>query len=391
MRNVYAGIDIGTSHVKVVLAGPPESPDMPMKLLGSGSALSRGMRSGYVVEPKEVSRGVREAVLRASQAAGVSPVKSARVSIGGVGLEEVRATGETSLTASGGIVTDRDVDRALGESRKRASSKLANRTILHTIPIEYRVDGKRVEGRPGGMQGAKLAVDVLLITILTQHHDDLIEAVESAGVEVEGDLMASPLAASVVTLTKAQQMAGVVLADIGAETLSLLVFDNGVPTSLKVLPSGSSEITNAIALSFQVPLAEAEQLKRGAVTGTDIPARKMQTVVGTRLKSMFALVNAHLKSIGCQRLLPAGIVLTGGGSGWSGIIDIARQTLKLPVQVAVPLHGARIGSLDATWSVAYGLCRSSLIEDRASVAPSVGELIRKSGDALRGVFRSLLP
>ena len=159
------------------------------------------------------------------------------------------------------------------ESEKRASQKLTNRTVIHTIPLEYRVDGTKVLGRPQGLQGTKLSVDTLLITMLSQHYDDLLEATETAGVEVEG-VMAAPLAASLVTLSKAQKTAGVVLANIGSETLSIIVFDNDTPVSVKVFPVGSNDITNTIALSFQIPLPEAEQMKRGAVTGSGHPAEE---------------------------------------------------------------------------------------------------------------------
>src|SRR5262249_50840324 len=158
-------------------------------ILGTGTAASKGMRHGYIIDTKEATRSIREAVMRACAAAKIQ-IKSARVALGGVGLEEIRSTGEISLTASGGVVTDRDIERALRESEKRAASKLVNRTVIHTIPLEYRIDGAKVIGRPVGMQGTKIAIDTLLITLLSQHHDELVEAVEAAGIEVEG-VMAS--------------------------------------------------------------------------------------------------------------------------------------------------------------------------------------------------------
>src|SRR5580693_2198657 len=294
-RKVYCGIDIGTYHVKVVIVAQAENPELPMQILGTGTATSRGMRHGYIVEKAEAKRSEKEALTRAASAARVQ-VRSARVGLGGVGIDEIRSTGDVTLTPAGGIVTQQMIDRAMRESEKRASPKLTNRTVIHTIPLEYRVDGQKVFGKPEGMQGTKLAIDTLLITMLTQHHDDLVEAVEAAGIEVEG-VMVSPLAASLVTLTKAQKTAGVCLANIGAETLSIIVFEDDTPISIKVLPTGSSDITNTIALSFQIPLPEAEQMKRGAVTGSEIPVRKMDTIVQQRLKEMFTLVGAHLKSI----------------------------------------------------------------------------------------------
>ena len=389
MKNFYTGIDIGTYHVKVVIATPPETADLPMRVVGTGTAASRGLRHGYIIDKKEATRAVREALERASLAAKVK-VRSARVSVGGIGLEEIRSLGEVTLTPSGGIVTNAMVDRALRESEKRAASKLTNRTILHCIPLEFRVDGTRVWGAPVGLQGTKLSVDTLVVTTLAQHHDDLIEAVEAAGVEVEG-VMAAPLAASLVTLTRSQKVAGVVLANIGAETLSIIVFDEDIPHSIKVFPAGSANITESIALSFQIPLPEAESLKRGGVIGSDISEKKMQLIIANQLKELYMLVEAHLKSIGRHRLLPAGIVITGGGSGLTSASEIARSVLRLPAQVGQVGQLTRSSSVDATWAVAYGLCRWAYGDDTSGRTHTLGEVFGNAWDSLKQGVRSLLP
>jgi len=385
---VYTGIDIGSYHVKVVIAAPGENADAPMQILATGTATSKGMRHGYIIDAKEVTRSIREALHRAASAAKVR-VRKARVALGGVGLDEIRSTAEVTLTQSGGIVTDKDIERALRESEKRAAPKLGNRTIIHTIPLEYRVEGAKVFGKPHGLQGTKLAVDTLIITLLTHHHDELVEAVEAAGVEVEG-VMASPLAASLVTLTKIQKTAGVVLANIGAETLSIIVFDNDVPISVKVFPIGSSDITNTIALSLQIPLMEAEQMKRGAVTGSNITPYKIEGIVSARLKDMFTLVNAHLKELGRSRLLPAGIVITGGGSGLSSAQDVAKAILKLPAQLSQIGYLPRSSSVDATWAVAYGLTRWAYAEESGG-STSFTEVIKNAAESVRQTIRSFLP
>ena len=389
MRKFYTGIDIGTYQVKVVICAPAENPDMPMQIIGSGTAHSKGMRQGFILDRNEATRSIKEALQRASAAAKVR-VTSARVSLGGVGLDEIRATGEFPLTASGGIVTEREIEKAIADSKTRTTAKLTNRTVIHPIPLEYRVDGTKVYGKPLGLQGTKLAVDTLLITMFTQHYDDIIDAVEAAGVEVEG-VMASPLAASLVTLTKMQKTAGVCLANIGSETLSIIVFDNDTPVSLKVFPIGSADITNTLALSFQIPLTEAESLKRGGVTQSEIPQKKLQLIVSNRLKDMFTLVNAHLKSIDRAKLLPAGIVITGGGSGRTSAADIARATLKLPSSLGQIGLMPRSASIDATWAVAFGLCRWAFAEDTAVRTSSVGEVLASAWDSLKQSIRSLLP
>lgn len=388
MARLYAGIDIGTYHIKVVIAALGDTPESTLRIVGTGSATSKGMRHGYIINSKDAARSIKEAFDRACSMAKVK-VKSARVAIGGVGLDELQSTGDVTLTSSAGEVTARDIDRAIREAEKRASSKLTNRKIIHSLPTNYRVDGVEVLGRATGMKGTKLSVDTLLITTLDQHYQDAIDAVEAAGIEVE-DVMASPLAASMVTLTKPQKVAGVVLANIGAETVSIAVFENDIPVSVKVLPIGTSAITNDLAINLRLPLHEAEQVKRGAVTGSDIPQKKIDEVISAKLKEIFNLIDAHLKSINRHRLLPAGIVITGGGSGITNVSDLAKATMRLPSQVGNITHSAsRAVAADATWAVAYGLCKwghttDMQTHDTAGVVSDVWESIVR-------FFKALLP
>ncbi|HET8581281.1 MAG TPA: cell division protein FtsA [Candidatus Paceibacterota bacterium] len=386
MKRYYTGIDIGTYHVKVVIAEAAQGGGL--RIAGSGSAVSKGMRHGYIINTKDATRSIAEAVRTAEQAAGTK-VKSAAIAIGGVGLDELRSTGEVSLTTSGGVVTPRDLERVVEDSEKRISAQLTNRRVIHALPTSYQLDGTKVPGRPVGMRGSKLTVDTLLVTTLEQHYNDLIEAVEGAGIEVEGE-MASPLAASLVSLTKEQKMKGVVLANIGAETVSIAVFEDDLPISVKVFPTGSSDITNDLALSLQLPLSEAEQVKRGAVMQSDVPRKKIDDIVGSRLKDIFSIIDAHLKAISRHRILPGGIVITGGGSSIVGAKDIAKATLKLPSQLG-SAAAARAISADATWAVAYGLTRWGYSTDAHYTQAGWSDGAK---DIMQGVLRglrSLLP
>jgi cell division protein FtsA len=186
-------------------------------------------------------------------------------------------------------------------------------------------------------------------------------------------------------------MAGVVLANIGAETLSIAVFENDLPVSVKVLPMGSSDITSDIALSLKISLTEAEQMKRGAVTKTDVSRKKVEEVVSSRLKEIFGLVDAHLKAIGRHRLLPAGIVITGGGSGIATARDLAKATLQLPSQIGSLPGPSRATATDATWAVAFGLCRWGFSTDNREQPSGLGDLFSRFGKSIVKGLRSLLP
>ncbi|HEV7449164.1 MAG TPA: cell division protein FtsA [Candidatus Paceibacterota bacterium] len=357
MSNIVTGIDIGTYHVKVVIAERADDPRQPPRILGTGYAESRGLRQGYIVSIPEVSRSVAAAVQQASKAARVK-VKRAYLAVGGVGLDEAFSRGETVVERGDSEITERDLPRAIKASEAALPpATTLNRKIIHTIPLRLSVDGARVMGRsPAGMKGVRLSVETLFITCLERHVHDLVSAVEDAGLEVE-DVVAAPLAASFIALTKMQKRVGCVLANIGAETLSIIVFEDNTPTSIKVFPVGAADITNDIALGLRISPEEAESLKSGAVLNSTYPKKKVDDLIARRVSDMFKLVEAHLKKIGKDELLPAGIILTGGGSSIQTVADLAKAVLRLPSRTASLAEGtaAKMQLRDSSWAVAYGL------------------------------------
>lgn len=355
-EHIITGIDVGTYQVKVAIVRVPKTKGergLP-QIIGTGYAESRGLRNGYIISETDVVRSIRSAVAQAEKAAGVD-VKRAYVSIGSIGLDEVVSTGEVITSRADSEITSIDIDKAQQDSEDRIIDHIPNRKIIHAIPLRYRVDGELVLGKPQGMRGTKLEVDTLFITTFEQHLNDLIGAVEHTGIYVE-DVMASPLAASFVILSKAQRRAGCILANIGAETVSTVVFEDLTPISLKVFPIGANDITNDIALGLRIPLEEAEKIKRGGMTATTIPKKKLEEIIHARVGDIFELIGLHLKKIKKDGLLPAGIILTGGGSTTLGIQELARNTLNLPARIATLEFGKNTKVRDASWAVAYGLC-----------------------------------
>lgn len=351
-----AGIDIGTYQVKVVIVSVPDakSDKQLPQIIGTGFAESRGLRNGYIVNDADVVRSVRSAVIQAEKAAGVQ-IKRAYVSIGSIGLDEIFSHGEVITTRADSEITQSDLDKAMQDSEERIQETIPNRKILHAIPLSYAVDGEPVLGRAVGLKGTKLTVESMFITTYEQHVNDIVHAIENIGVIVE-DVMAAPLAASFVMLNKAQKRAGCVLANVGAETVSIAVFENSIPISVKVFPIGSNDITNDIALGLKIPLEEAEKIKRGGMSSATYSKRKLDEIISARLSDIFELIDAHLKKIKRDGLLPAGIIITGGGSGIASIQDLARASLRLPSRIATLDPGQNSKVRDASWAVAYGLC-----------------------------------
>ena len=390
-KRIISGIDVGTHTVRVVITEYTQGAGLP-HIIGMGKSESRGLRHGYIINIADAVKSVREAVDEAEQHAGVR-VREAFLSVGGVGLEGAQTVGAAIISRADSEITESDVDRAYHACETNLPNA-ANKRILHTIPISYAIDGKSIYGRPAGMKGLKLESRSLVVTCLDQHLNDLIRSVEEAGVEVI-DACAAPIAASFVALTKAQRMAGCVLANIGAETVSIVVYEENLPISLEVFPIGSTNITNDIALGLKIPLEEAEVIKMGK-SNHQFPRKKLNDIVLARLEDMFALVIAHLKKIGKHELLPAGIILTGGGSGIETIEDFAKAAMKLPSKIpSVNLDftenpKSKKQIKDTSWFVAYGLAIWGVTNDRPSQGGGSG-IWSRIKDTFGNLLKQLLP
>ncbi len=396
-RTLATGIDVGTTAVKVIVTEYARTESGPeRRIIGMGSCESVGIRHGYIVDGAQVTRSVREAVAQAEKTARTK-IRNAVISVGGIGLEGHVATGSSIVSRADSEITELDIERALTACQQSLPDTAKfNRKVIHTIPLSYKLDGKETMGRVLGMRGIKLEIKTLFITALEQHFADLVEAIEAADIEVR-DVCASPIASAVATLTKAQRIAGCVLADIGAETVSIVIYEDDMPVSLKVFPIGSNAITHDIALGLRVPLDEAEHIKTGTSVSLTTSRKKLDEIVTARLKDIFELIESHLKKIGKNGLLPAGIVLTGGGARIANIEDLAKTSLALPSRsgnINIKSPGTS-GAADPSWTTAYGLALLGLTPGASSGSDFSSlprfTFFKGAGDKAREWFKKFLP
>ncbi len=391
-RNIITGIDVGTYYVKVIIASAHERNEKGMpKILAAASTESKGVRHGYVTNVRDVSDAIKRAVELAEEKAGVK-IKKAFVGISGIGLSSVSVNSTVMTSRADAEITELDLKKLHEQCEKDIPhSAIVNRRIIYEIPLQYKIDGFPSMGSLDGMKGNKIEQKALFITCLDRHVADLISAVNEAGVEVE-DIMAAPIAAGFVTLSKTQKVAGCVLANIGAETVSIAVFENNIPTSLEVFPIGSTDITNDIALGLKVPLEEAEQIKVGAITGTSYPRKKLDEIISARLSDIFELIEAHLKKIGRNGLLPAGIIITGGGSSLSSIDTMAKVSLKLPSRIGlIGFVDGKSSFKEAAWAVAYGLCIWGVHAEESPELDNSTQFIKHTWKVTGRWFKQFLP
>lgn len=387
-RSIITGIDIGTYHVKVIIVDASrtnENQKGEPKIIGVGISESKGLRNGYILNTYDIVNSIKRAISEAEKKADVK-VNKVFISIGGIGLSSITSLSSLIISRADFEITSLDIKKIQEQCEKDIpTNQSLNKKIIHTIPVQYKIDGKVVLGKPEGMKGSKLEIKSMYITSLEQHLNDLIQAIEEAGLNVQ-DVMASPIASSLVTLTKSQKIAGCVLANIGSETVSIAVFENNIPVSLEVFPIGSNDITNDIALGLKVSLEEAEQIKIGAITGSSYSKKKLEEIISARVSDIFELVENHLKKISRNGLLPAGIVLTGGGSHLYGIEEMAKNSLRLPARIGI-LSNLKDNSL----SVAYGLCIFGMHADEDKPIDTTGQAFSRIYKKIIDSLKVFLP
>ncbi len=400
-RNIITGIDAGSSFIRMIAA--EQKKDGSLHILAASQKPSEGVKRGFVTDIDDAVKSINNGVKAIEKITGM-PCKKAVISVGGIGLSSARSKGMVIVSKADTEITEHDIKRVISQSEENLNNT-PNKRIIHTFPLSFKIDGNPVLGRPVGMKGAKLEVETFFITCIDQHLKDLIKVVESAGISVD-DVVAAPLAMSYAVLTKYQKEAGCVLVNIGFNTVSIIVFEEGLPISLEVFPIGSIHITHDIALGMQISLDDAEKLKLNyGVDSSSLSKKRISDIIDARLNDIFDLIKIHLKKINRNEMLPAGIIMTGGGSNLFSLEEVAKSYLKLPSKIGVfSMKGngslknisATSNSLkeqilnDPGWSTALGLCLINSSEDSGSHTES-GEIKKTLGQGLRKIFSSFLP
>jgi cell division protein FtsA len=250
----------------------------------------------------------------------------------------------------------------------------AEQRLLHVIPREYTVDGQTGVKNPVGMHGTRLDVETHIITAAVTSIQNLTKCIRSIGVEVE-DIVMEPLASAEAVLESNERMDGVLLADFGGGTTDLALFKNDTIYHTSVLPVAGYQVTRDISIGLGITHEMAEEMKKryGDVTpreidptakevaisgdGHSISYNDLSEIIKVRIEEVLRLIMLELPQGDYHKLIPAGLVITGGGANLAGIAELGQQILKLPVRIGVPikLNGVSDVLDDPAYATGVGL------------------------------------
>lgn len=354
-ERVITAIDIGSTRIRVVVGLVGGEDARVPQVIGVGDAPSHGIRKGQIIDIEETINSIAQAVSEAERMAG-SPVDHAIVNLGGVGMGMITSRGFISIGRQDGEIHTEDIQRVLEAAQ--AVSIPQTQKVVKVIPRAFTVDDQVGIKDPVGMTGVRLEVDAMIMTAPQAAMRNIMKCIHQAGIDVD-DFVPSMLAASEAVLSRREKELGVAVVDIGGGSVNIAVYEEGALLHTAVLPIGASHVTNDIAIGLRtsVDTAEKVKLEYGTCISDEVKANEtidlallshvdtqqvsrhlLAQIIEARMQEIFDLVGREFRKINRDGLLPAGVVLTGGGVKVPGCIDIAKDVLNLPVQVGYPVE-----------------------------------------------------
>ena len=407
--DILIGIDIGSSVIRTIISQKQEGDSKPL-ILGVGTAPSNGINNGVIVDIEETIGAITKSKEAAERTAGI-PIEHAYISINGKHTSSQFSKGVVAVSRADGEVSEEDISRVVTASQ--AISMPNNKEIIAVIPCGYTIDGQERIKDPIGMNGVRLEINALIIEGMAPYMKNLYKCVQQCGIDVD-DLVFAPLAASKAVLSKRQMELGVVEIDIGKTSTGVSVFEDGGIIHSAVVPVGAGHITNDIAIGLRTSIDVAEKIKLEYGTtlvkemnkkdridlskiskdeeGT-FTRKYIAEIIEARVEEIFIMVDKELKKIDRSGMLPAGVVITGGGSKMPGIIATAREVLRLPAQIGFPieLNGVVDRVDDPSFVTAVGLVMWEQDDASKSMGgkwlPNFDKIMQK----IRKVFKTFLP
>jgi cell division protein FtsA len=345
---MVVGLDIGTTKICSIVG---EVSDEGIDIIGIGSHPSKGLRKGVVVNIESTVSSIRKAVEEAELMAGCE-ITSVYAGIAGGHIKSLNSHGIVAIKNK--EVGAADVDRVIDAAQ--AVSIPLDREVIHVIPQQFIVDDQDGVRDPVGMSGVRLEAKVHIVTGAVTSAQNIIKCCNRAGLNVN-DILLQQLAASEAALSTDEKELGVVLVDIGGGTSDIAIYSGGSVIHTSVLTLGGNHLTNDIAVGLRTPAHEAERikLKYGCATAglvhkdetIEVPSvggrnprvlsrQILAEIVEPRMEEIFTLVQQEVSRSGCEDMVAAGVVLTGGTSIMEGVPELAEQIFNLPVRRGVP-------------------------------------------------------
>lgn len=349
-ENLVVGLDIGTTKICAIVGEvTPEG----VNIVGIGTAPSRGLRKGCVINIEATVVGIKKAVEEAELMAGCE-IHSVFAGIAGGHIRGFNSHGIVAVKDR--EVMEADIERVIDAAKAVAIP--VDREVIHILPQEFVIDDQDGIREPLGMSGVRLEAKVHIVTGNVSSAQNIVKCAQRCALNVS-DIVLEQLASSLAVLAEDEKELGVALVDIGGGTTDIAIFHGGAIQHTSVVVIGGQHMTNDIAVGLRTPQEAAEAIKKrwgcasskmirpgemievpsiGGRKSRELSRQILSDILEPRVIEIFELVQKEIEKMKLTELLASGVVLTGGSTLLPGMIEIAEEVIGLPVRMGVPQH-----------------------------------------------------
>ena len=366
-------LEIGTAKT-VALVGESRDDGTTM-ITGIGEHPTTGVRKGEITDLESALICVRAALQAAEDNAQVT-IREVHLALSGGHIQSVVNRGSAPVIDPAGEITEEDVQHVMNIAR--AVNLPPDREILHTICQHFHIDDQEKVVRPEGLEGAKLAVDMLALYGVRSRMRNTVKVVRTVPMEVQ-DVAFSGLCSALAVLTPEHKESGVLLIDLGAGTTDYVAYAADTVAAAGAIGVGGDHVTNDIALAFNIPARQAEALKResgGAMVDPSARAQRLtlppdvgfpertitlhalQTVMNARLDETLTMIRSRIDPEIVSHI-GAGVVLTGGGARCKDARLLAERIFGMPCSLGTArgVSGLATAISGPEYATAIGMVR----------------------------------
>lgn len=363
-NEILVSLDIGTSEIKVIVG---EVMNDSLNIIGVGTAKSKGLRKGAIVDIDEAVQSIKNAVENAEHMVDMS-IHNVIVAVNANHVQLHPCHGVVAVQSEDREIGDEDVKRVIEGAQ--VMSIPPEREIIDVIPKQFIVDGFDEISDPRGMIGVRLEMEGTIITTSKTVLHNILKCVERAGLNVI-DVVLQPLAAGSIALSKDERALGVALIDVGGGCTTVSVFEDDFLAATSIIPLGGENITKDLSIGLRTSTEEAEEVKLNyghafyetadeeetfdvAIIGSNqkktFNQLQISDIIEARLEEIFELAQRELRRLGYHELR-GGYVLTGGTMKMPGALDLAQAVFQSNARIAIPDY---IGVREPQYTVGIG-------------------------------------
>ena len=362
MNNVFAGIDLGTDSIKIVVT---EKVNDKFYVLASVSSPSSGIKNGFIEDMKASVNSIKGALKKIDEKLGFKLTKViACIPSSNCHMDIV--FGKVNVVDYNEI-TGTDVSNVLLDAIKEQD--FSKEELVTAIPISFNVDETSNVDDPKGMKGSVLEARVVISTVPKEPLYRILEALKLAGVETVDISYSSIGDYYSFKSHKYDELVGAII-NIGEESTNVCVFNKGIPIKNSLLPVGSSNVDKDITYVFKSKMSESRKIKETFAVALsnyadagdiytfeldkdnkkEINQLNVSKVVEARIREILKLAKNEIKNLTNREIRY--IIVTGGLTELSGFSYLVEQEFGFVAKVCnIPVMGVRHNKFSSCYGV----------------------------------------